>query len=78
MATGKEFEVIEVGTFAPERRVGTDHQAPGEVGYVAASIKTIGDATVGDTITDALHPAAGVAGRLSAGQADGVLRPVPH
>ncbi len=57
MATGKEFEVIEVGTFAPERRVGQTI-GTGEVGYVAASIKTIGDATVGDTITDTLHPAA--------------------
>ncbi len=56
MATGKEFEVIEVGTFAPERRVGQTIST-GEVGYVAASIKTIGDATVGDTITDTLHPA---------------------
>ena len=56
MATGKEFEVIEVGTFAPERRVGQTI-GTGEVGYVAASIKTIGDATVGDTITDTLHPA---------------------
>ena len=56
MATGKEFEVIEVGSFAPERRVGTEINT-GEVGYVAASIKTIGDATVGDTVTDALRPA---------------------
>src|SRR5579862_1548659 len=56
MATGKEFEVIEVGTFAPQRRVG-QQIATGEVGYFAASIKTIGDARVGDTITDAAHPA---------------------
>ncbi len=56
MATGKEFEVIEVGTFAPQRRVG-QQIATGEVGYVAASIKTIGDARVGDTISDAAHPA---------------------
>jgi GTP-binding protein LepA len=50
MATGKEFEVIEVGTFAPQRRIG-EAISTGEVGYVAASIKTIGDANVGDTIT---------------------------
>ncbi|MCS6777474.1 MAG: translation elongation factor 4 [Chloroherpetonaceae bacterium] len=56
MATGKEFEVSEVGTFAPDRRVG-ECIATGEVGYVAAGIKTIGDANVGDTITDALRPA---------------------
>ena len=56
LATGKEFEVAEVGTFAPDRRVGR-HLNTGEVGYVAAGIKTIGDARVGDTITDAAHPA---------------------
>ncbi|MCW3099455.1 MAG: GTP-binding protein LepA [Chthonomonadaceae bacterium] len=52
MATGKEFDVIEVGTFSPARRIG-EVIGTGEVGYVAASIKTIGDANVGDTITDA-------------------------
>ena len=55
MATGKEFEVAEVGTFAPSRRVGRQI-GTGEVGYVAAGVKTIGDARVGDTITDAAHP----------------------
>jgi GTP-binding protein LepA len=55
MATGKEFEVVEVGTFGPQRRVGQGI-GTGEVGYVAASVKTIGDARVGDTITDAAHP----------------------
>jgi GTP-binding protein LepA len=61
MATGKEFDVIEVGTFAPERRIG-DEIKTGEVGYIAASIKTIGDATVGDTVTDALRPAQEILG----------------
>ncbi len=56
MATGKEFEVIEVGTFAPARRIG-EAILTGEVGYVAASIKTIGDARVGDTVTDSDHGA---------------------
>ena len=56
MATGKEFEVIEVGTFAPQRKISA-MIGTGEVGYVAASIKTIGDATVGDTMTDAERPA---------------------
>jgi len=50
MATEKEFEVIEVGTFAPQRKIG-QVIGTGEVGYVAASIKTIGEANVGDTIT---------------------------
>lgn len=57
MANGKEFEVIEVGTFAPERRI-NQRISTGEVGYFAASIKTIGEANVGDTITDAHRPAA--------------------
>lgn len=56
MANNREFEIIEVGTFGPERRIGTEIKT-GEVGYVAASIKTIGDANVGDTITDAARPA---------------------
>ncbi len=56
MAGGKEFDVVEVGTFAPERRIGKAILT-GEVGYVAASIKTIGDASVGDTITGASHAA---------------------
>ncbi len=56
MATGKEFEVIEVGTFAPQRRIG-NAIATGEVGYVAASIKTIGEANVGDTMTNSVNPA---------------------
>jgi GTP-binding protein LepA len=55
IATGKEFEVVEVGTFAPQRRVGQTIKT-GEVGYIACSIKTIGDANVGDTVTDAARP----------------------
>src|SRR5205823_4322759 len=45
----------EVGTFAPQRRVGQVIKT-GEVGYIACSIKTIGDANVGDTVTDAARP----------------------
>ena len=55
MATGKEFDVTEVGTFAPQRRVGSEIKT-GEVGYVAAGIKTIVDAPVGDTLTLASRP----------------------
>lgn len=55
IASGKEFEVTEIGTFAPHRRIGKEINT-GEVGYVAASIKTIGDANVGDTLTDAHNP----------------------
>src|SRR5699024_9961754 len=50
MATGKEFEVNEVGVFtpAPEPK---GELVVGDVGYLTASIKTVGDTQVGDTIT---------------------------
>ncbi|MGQ7278112.1 translation elongation factor 4 [Brevibacillus thermoruber] len=57
MATGKTFEVTEVGTSTP-RQTPVDELSVGDVGYVAASIKTVGDTRVGDTITDANRPAA--------------------
>jgi GTP-binding protein LepA len=57
MATGKEFTVTRVGVLAP-RAVEVDVLGPGEVGFVMAAIKTIGDTKIGDTITDAERPAA--------------------
>lgn len=56
MANGKEFEVTEVGVFAPSMKQ-VQQLLPGEVGYVAASIKNVTDTEVGDTITDANRPA---------------------
>jgi GTP-binding protein LepA len=56
MATGKKFEVTEVGIFAP-KQIPVDKLEAGDVGYVAASIKNVRDARVGDTITDANNPA---------------------
>jgi GTP-binding protein LepA len=55
MATGKSFEVVEVGTFSP-RQMAADELAAGDVGYVAASIKNVKDARVGDTITEKANP----------------------
>lgn len=55
--TGKEFDVTEVGVFCPNLVPCAELKA-GEVGYIAASIKTVKDAHVGDTITDAMNPAA--------------------
>ena len=52
MATGKVFEVNEVGVFAPAMTF-VDELKPGEVGFVAASIKNVKDTQVGDTITGA-------------------------
>ncbi|MFD2369737.1 translation elongation factor 4 [Brevibacillus sp. GCM10020057] len=57
MATGKTFEVTEIGTSTP-RQTQVEELTVGDVGYVAASIKTVGDTRVGDTITDASRPAA--------------------
>ncbi len=51
----KVFEVTEVGTFSPNLTPRTKLCA-GEVGYIAASIKTVQDTRVGDTITDATNP----------------------
>ena len=56
MAGQGEFDVVEVGTFAPGYRP-CDVLLPGDVGYVAASIKDVRDTRVGDTITDAARPA---------------------
>lgn len=57
MATGKAFEVTEIGTSMP-RQTQVEELTVGDVGYVAASIKMVGDTSVGDTITDASRPAA--------------------
>ena len=57
MATGREFEVTEVGVFTPALKP-TDELSAGEVGYVSASIKSVSETKVGDTITDADNPAA--------------------
>ena len=56
MATGGEFDIVEVGTFAPGYKP-CDCLKAGDVGYVSASIKDVRDTRVGDTITDANAPA---------------------
>ncbi len=52
MATGKEFEVNELGVFTP-KPVMKDELTVGDVGFLTASIKNVGDTRVGDTITKA-------------------------
>ncbi|MEE3381972.1 MAG: translation elongation factor 4 [Succiniclasticum sp.] len=54
-STGAEYEVTEVGIFKPNPE-NVDVLTAGEVGFLAASIKTVGEARVGDTVTDAAHP----------------------
>ncbi|MBD8499067.1 translation elongation factor 4 [Paenibacillus arenosi] len=57
MATGKTFEVIEVGAFKP-RMTSVDELNVGDVGFVVAGIKNVGDTRVGDTITEMKNPTA--------------------
>ena len=56
MSTGKEYEVLRLGVFSPEATDVKELHA-GEVGFLCGSIKSLGDARVGDTITHADHPA---------------------
>jgi len=56
MATGREFDVTEVGVFTPSL-MSTEELSAGEVGYIAASIKSVAETKVGDTITSADNPA---------------------
>ncbi|MCV4229717.1 translation elongation factor 4 [Virgibacillus sp. LDC1] len=57
MATGKTFEVIEVGAFKPRMSI-VDELNVGDVGFIVAGIKSVGDTQVGDTVTDAKRPTA--------------------
>ena len=57
MSSGKEFEVVEVGTMEPFGLCKCECLRAGEVGYLTASIKSVGDTRVGDTVTLANNPA---------------------
>lgn len=57
MATNKVYEVTEVGVFTP-KTLPINELSAGDVGYIAASIKNVRDARVGDTITEADRPIA--------------------
>ena len=57
MATNKKFTVTEVGYFTPGNYMPTDELLAGDVGYIAASIKSLSDLHVGDTITLSSNPA---------------------
>ena len=58
MATGAVYKVVEVGTMNPLGLSPKDALGAGEVGYITASIKTVADTQVGDTITSVENPAA--------------------
>lgn len=57
MATGAQFQVVECGYMKPLGLSPTQQLCAGEVGYFTASIKNVGDARVGDTVTNAENPA---------------------
>ena len=57
MATGAEFDVVDVGYMGAKTLENAKELRAGEVGYIAASIKSIGDTKVGDTVTLVSNPA---------------------
>ena len=57
MARSRDFEVEQVGVFSPKLQV-AEELAVGEVGFVIAGIKTVSDAQIGDTLTEASRPTA--------------------
>ena len=57
MATGAVYKVVEVGNMSPTGLVSQDALGAGEVGYITASIKTVADTRVGDTVTTVENPA---------------------
>ena len=57
MATGAQFQIVECGVMGPVNLVPTSGLSSGEVGYLTASIKTVRDTRVGDTVTGAENPA---------------------
>ena len=57
MATGKTFDVVETGYLSALGSINANSLKAGEVGYIAASIKNVSDARVGDTVTNADNPA---------------------
>jgi GTP-binding protein LepA len=56
MATGAEFTVVEAGYMTANQHINIGKLEVGEVGYISASIKSIGDTRVGDTVTNAENP----------------------
>jgi GTP-binding protein LepA len=55
MATGQDYPVESIGVFSP-KPLAADELGPGEVGFMTAGIKTVSDAQIGDTVTEAARP----------------------
>ena len=58
MATGASYQIVECGHLLPLGLEPCDSLSAGEVGYFTASIKTVSDTRIGDTVTDAANPTA--------------------
>ena len=71
--TGREYLVETIGVNRP-RPTPINELGAGEVGFLTASIKTVADVQIGDTITDAARPVDGAASRVSGSKADGLRR----
>ncbi|AUX23067.1 elongation factor 4 [Sorangium cellulosum] len=56
MATGRDYEITEMGVFTPHATA-LSELGPGEVGFLVGNIKSVVDTKIGDTVTDAVHPA---------------------
>ena len=56
MGSAKDYEVVEIGMFAPGNFIPCDELTVGEVGYITASIKNLADTLPGDTVTHAANP----------------------
>ena len=52
MATEKQFEIVETGSFGPGKFIPAEKLSAGEVGYITASIKNVRDTSIGDTVTE--------------------------
>lgn len=52
MATEKQFEIVETGYFGPGKFIPSESLTAGEIGYITASIKTVRDTNIGDTVTE--------------------------
>ena len=73
MASGKTFTVTEVGYFEPGSYSPAESLTAGEVGYIAASIKSLSDIRVGDTITVDDRPAEKATSWIQKSKSNGVL-----
>ena len=71
MAQGQDYEALQLGVFSP-KAIEVDELGVGEVGFLVANIKNVGDAKIGDTITETARPTRRAVPGLQRAEADGV------